>query len=436
MTNATEHDADVIEAEFVEDTTTSEALATTTTTSMVTPARIIGGIPYFDEYMQLASAISRTAMVPSALRNKPDEVLAVVMYGAELGIGPMQALQQINFIEGKPSMAPELMRALIRQAGHKLSIKQSKTVCVIVGERGDTGEIGETEFTLEDAVDAGLCSVDGAGKVRARSAQGKILPWEKYTRDMLLARATSRIARMMFSDVIAGMSYTPEEIESFTTSDEPSERRGSSSRSSSRASSESRSRRAAPAASNEPSASEEKIALIRDGIGALSDEQKARVSQTWQAEQLPPLARGLSESQAQRAWAIVSEILDETPAQASPSAETRESASDAPQSDLDASQSDLAGSDGAVKRGADAVSTPKLSRNMYGKIRGLCRELYGYEEAEDCELKCSSILGHGVTLASMTRTEGHKCIDWMEQDKANRAASTPTSSAADDEEPF
>ena len=150
------------------------------------------------------------------MRNKPAEVLAVVMYGAELGIGPMQSLQQVNFIEGKPSMAPELMRALIRKAGHKLNISQSKTACVIVGERGDTGEIGETEFTIEDAVDAELCSIDANGKVRARSSSGKALPWEKYTRDMLLARATSRIARMMFSDVVAGMSYTPEEVESFT----------------------------------------------------------------------------------------------------------------------------------------------------------------------------------------------------------------------------
>jgi hypothetical protein len=189
------------------------------------PARVLGGMPYFDKYLILAERISRTAMVPDASRGKPDQVLAIIMYGAELGIGPMQALQQINFIEGKPATSPELMRALIRQAGHKLSIRSTRTECVIDAERGDTGETGSVDFTIDDAVTAGLCTVVD-GVVRARSTQGKALPWEKYTKDLLLARATSRIARMMFSDVIAGMSYTPEEVMSFsemTGTGEPTE---------------------------------------------------------------------------------------------------------------------------------------------------------------------------------------------------------------------
>jgi hypothetical protein len=254
-------------------------------------ARALGGIPYLGEYMRLAESISKTAMVPVALRNRPDEVLAVVMYGAELGIGPMQAMQQVNFIEGKPSMAPELMRALIRQAGHKLNITSTRTECVIVGERGDTGEVGETDFTIDDAVDAGLCRIVD-GKVNARSQQGKKLPWETYTKDMLLARATSRIARMMFSDVIAGMSYTPEEVASFTPTPAATPR---------------------PATTTQETveaATDDQTYAITTALGLLEANDKAQVKALWIAGGLPSLARGLTSAQAGYAIEIIDGVLN------------------------------------------------------------------------------------------------------------------------------
>jgi hypothetical protein len=38
--------------------------------------------------------------------------------------------------------------------------------------------------------------------------------WKTYPRAMLLARATSELCRMIFADVVAGLSYTPEEASS------------------------------------------------------------------------------------------------------------------------------------------------------------------------------------------------------------------------------
>ena len=269
-----------------------------------TPSRIEGGMAHFEQYLLLADRIAKTAMVPTALRGQPDQVLAVVMYGAELGIGPMQALQQINFIEGKPSMAPELMRALIREAGHKLNITQSNTECVIEGERGDTGEIGTASFSVQDAVDASLCKlVDG--KVQARSSNGKRLPWESYTKDMLLARATSRIARMMFSDVIAGMSYTPEEVMSFT-SPEPAAKPARARKASAPATTQ----RRAPAQEETQFASEETIAKLKDLLGLIDDDAKQEVRDTWKSLNIPSLAHGLTEEQAAQATKMVSDVLN------------------------------------------------------------------------------------------------------------------------------
>ena len=78
-----------------------------------------------------AQKIANTPFVPSAFRGKPEAVFAAILYGAELGIGPMQSLNCIHVIEGKPSMAPELMRALVAKAGHRIDVKLSSNDRVV-----------------------------------------------------------------------------------------------------------------------------------------------------------------------------------------------------------------------------------------------------------------------------------------------------------------
>ena len=171
---------------------------------------------------KLCERIANTEFVPRTLKGRPEAIACAVLFGRELGIGPMQALQSVQVIEGKPSASPELMRALILRAGHKLDIVSSPTSATISGERCDNGSKGAASFTVDDAVKAGLCRKGEHGQAVARSSNGKVLPWESYTEDMLVARATSRLARRLFSDVIAGVSYVPEEMAS-TAATAPSE---------------------------------------------------------------------------------------------------------------------------------------------------------------------------------------------------------------------
>ena len=154
----------------------------------------------WDQAWNLANKIARTEFVPTALRGKPESVMACVLAGQELALGPMQALQSIHVIEGKVALSAELMRALIARAGHRLDIVETgDTRVVIKGQRRDTGATAEVAWSLDDARQANLT--------------GKQV-WKAYPRAMLLARATSELARSLFPDVIAGMGYTPEEIES------------------------------------------------------------------------------------------------------------------------------------------------------------------------------------------------------------------------------
>lgn len=152
-----------------------------------------------------AQRIANTPFVPTAFRGKPESVFAAVLYGEELGLGPMQSLNSIHVIEGKPSMSPELMRGLVARAGHRIDVKESSGDKVTLwGKRADTGSEATVSWSMKDAQLAGLA---GRGA------------WKTYPRAMLLARATSELCRMLFADVVAGLSYTPEEAASIAGSD-------------------------------------------------------------------------------------------------------------------------------------------------------------------------------------------------------------------------
>jgi hypothetical protein len=146
--------------------------------------------------MRLAARIHSTPFVPKPLRGDPHSVLACILTGEELGLGPMQSLRMVNVIEGRPAASAELMRALVNRAGHRLSVVDATVQQVtLYGQRRDTGAEARVTWTMQDAQRAKLTTNPA---------------WGKYPRSMLLARATSELCRMLFADVIGGL-YTPEE---------------------------------------------------------------------------------------------------------------------------------------------------------------------------------------------------------------------------------
>ena len=142
--------------------------------------------------------LANTEIVPTHLRGKPEHIYAIILTGHEIGISPTNALQSFASINGKLTMSAELMRALILGAGHSLSFTESSTTsCTIVGRRKGTGDTATVTYSKEDAERAGLWNSN---------------TWKKYPRQLLSARATTELARLLFPDLIKGISYTPEEL--------------------------------------------------------------------------------------------------------------------------------------------------------------------------------------------------------------------------------
>lgn len=141
--------------------------------------------------LELAEAIADSSFVPKGLRGNPPAILACIMFGDELGLGPMQSLARIAVIDGMPTLRAETMRALVLAAGHELWIDEATSTRVTVsGKRAGSTRTSSVTWTMDDARTAGL-----AGKPVYRA----------YPRAMLTARATAELVRTVFADVVGGL---------------------------------------------------------------------------------------------------------------------------------------------------------------------------------------------------------------------------------------
>lgn len=194
----------------------SEALALrdTATPAGLAPAMASIGLPSPAEWAALtgmAEQLAQSDLVPKSLQGKPANVMLVMLKGRDLGISPTTALSLLHVVDGKVGQAAELMGALVRRAGFMLWPDPANNAQQATAHATRDGEHHQFTFTLEDAVRAGLCTIR-EGKPYARSSYGKVLPWESYPQFLLWARAVSGLCRMVFQDVLVGVSYTPEEL--------------------------------------------------------------------------------------------------------------------------------------------------------------------------------------------------------------------------------
>ena len=149
------------------------------------------------EAMDFAKIIASSDMVPKDYVNKPGNVLVAVQTGAELGLKPMQSLQGISVINGRPSIWGDAMRALVISHPEFEDLHEDKqdTYCTVTLKRRGRSAV-VTTFTMEDAKKAGLA--------------GKSGPWQTAPKRMLQMRAFAFAARDLFADALKGIKSTEE----------------------------------------------------------------------------------------------------------------------------------------------------------------------------------------------------------------------------------
>jgi hypothetical protein len=150
-----------------------------------------------DEAMRFSEMLAKSSMVPKQYQNKPEDVLVAVQWGKELGLAPLQALQNIACINGKPSVYGDAALALVQASPLCEGIEERmegegtpNPQAVCVAHRKGRKPVVAT-FSVEDAKRAGLWGKQG--------------PWTSYPKRMLAMRARGFALRDAFPDVLKGL---------------------------------------------------------------------------------------------------------------------------------------------------------------------------------------------------------------------------------------
>ena len=168
------------------------------------------------EAIEFSRMLAESSMVPKAYQNKPQDIMVCVQWGYEIGLAPMQALQNIAVINGKPSVYGDAAMALVQASPVCEGVEEymegegtPNPVAVCVAHRKGRKPV-TAKFSVEDAKRAGLWGKQG--------------PWQAYPKRMLAMRARGFALRDAFPDVLKGL-ITAEEAQDYPAEDKPRQAR-------------------------------------------------------------------------------------------------------------------------------------------------------------------------------------------------------------------
>lgn len=155
----------------------------------------------FDEAWRMADIMADSGMVPKDFAGKPGNCFIAVTWGSEIGLKPMQAVQNIAVINNRPSLWGDAMLALVRASPLCRYVIESDDGTTATCKTWRTGEPQEQvrTFSMEDAKLAGLLGKQG--------------PWTQYPKRMRQMRARAFLLRDVYTDVLKGLHMAEEAID-------------------------------------------------------------------------------------------------------------------------------------------------------------------------------------------------------------------------------
>lgn len=157
----------------------------------------------FEQALTFSNYLADSDLVPKDFKGKPGNCLIAMQWGAELGLKPLQALQNLAIINGRPALWGDAVIALVRSSPvceYVIETDDGHTATCKVKRRGEPEQI--RTFSVDDAKAAGL--------------SGKQGPWTQYPKRMRQMRARAFALRDVFPDVLRGLPVAEEVMDTPT----------------------------------------------------------------------------------------------------------------------------------------------------------------------------------------------------------------------------
>jgi hypothetical protein len=172
-----------------------------------TPARGLA-LATFDDAFRFAQMVAKSEFAPKDFKGKPESCLLAIQHGSEVGLSPMQSLQSIAVINGRPTIWGDAALALVQASPVCEYVKEytegdgDALVAVCEAKRRGYPAPTVVRFSVADAKKAGLW--------------GKAGPWQQYPTRMMTLRARGFALRNAFADALRGL-ITAEEAQDYPT---------------------------------------------------------------------------------------------------------------------------------------------------------------------------------------------------------------------------
>jgi len=161
----------------------------------------------FDDAFRFSKMVAASEFAPKDFKGKPESCMLAIQHGSEVGLSPMQSLQSIAVINGRPTIWGDAALALVQSSPVCEYVKEytegqgDNLTAVCEAKRRGYPAPTVSRFSMADAKRAGLA--------------GKAGPWSAYPERMLALRARGFALRNAFADALRGL-ITAEEAQDYT----------------------------------------------------------------------------------------------------------------------------------------------------------------------------------------------------------------------------